>query len=382
MKFTQIIIIVITLFIISFNVSFYVKPVYALSPVVNNICSSGDQTTTNVSCTITTSPGETLVVFIGSATVNGNPSANVVVSISDGGDTFTKQISNSIVTLCCSGAGINTELWSATHISGVSAVVTATMTLSGANVIATDVDVLSISNLASPNAVITAIGSCNVNPGTCGILKTTTSDVFDPATDIAISGWGGRGASVLSNGLNFTPNPTDGAGNCKIAGVSQSFCQEYTTNGAASPTNYPMVCATCSSSNVVTLIGVGAIFGVSHTVANPTVTSTTFVTQTIQPSIAKCTDTNSCVTNQFSQFLILLLPSLIIIALFEFITYKIGIKDERVYVLVFMFAISAIGFLSALGAFGTNGIPFYIPIFCDIVGFMLILTFKRNSSGF
>lgn len=112
-----------------------------------------------------------------------------------------------------------------------------------------------------------------------------------------------------------------------------------------------------------------------------TKTSVIFTTVIITPTLSKCTNTNSCTTNQFSQFMVILLPSIIFLAIGEYFTFKLGVKDERVYILVFMFVISAVGFLSALGGFGNNGIPWYIPIFSDIVGFMLILTFKGNSGG-
>lgn len=115
-------------------------------------------------------------------------------------------------------------------------------------------------------------------------------------------------------------------------------------------------------------------------VSSKTFTQVTYTTVTVTPALSKCTNTNSCTTNQFSQFMVVLLPTLIILALMEYFPYKMGIKDERVYIFIFMLVISAVGFLSSLGGFGQNGIPWYIPIFSDIVGFMLIIT-KRNGNG-
>jgi len=375
--------IVFTLIILSLLIIPFI-PVHAVQPVVNSTCSSNDQTTTNVSCTMTTAvASDTIIVWIGSDSSSGNP-ANTVVSIADGGDTFVKQVSGSLVPSCCSGAPISGEIWSASHISGTTVTVTATMSQSGASVITTEVNAISVSNIASITAFATSTGSCNVNPGTCGTLTTSTTNTFNSATDIAVGGWIGRGTSLFSNGINFTPNPTDGLGNCKIVGTGTIGCQEYTTNGATSPTNYPMVCASCSSSNVVAAFGIGAIFGTAPATSTTsalttTVTRTLYSTHLVAPSLSKCTDTNSCVTNQSSQFLTVLLPSIIIIALLEYFPYKMGIKDERVYVFIFMMIISGIGFLSSLGGFGNNGLPWYIPIFCDIVGFMLILSFKGNN---
>ena len=126
------------------------------------------------------------------------------------------------------------------------------------------------------------------------------------------------------------------------------------------------------------------LYWASYTTQPSTVTTVTGViysTVIVSPALSKCTNTNSCVTNQFSSFLTILLPSIIITALMLYFPYKMGIKDERVYIFIFMMIISGIGFLSAGGAFGNNGIPWYIPIFTDIVGFMLIISFRNNNSG-
>lgn len=126
------------------------------------------------------------------------------------------------------------------------------------------------------------------------------------------------------------------------------------------------------------------LYWASYTTQPSTVTTVTGViysTVIVSPALSKCTNTNSCVTNQFSSFLTILLPSIIITALMLYFPYKMGIKDERVYIFIFMMIISGIGFLSAGGAFGNNGIPWYIPIFVDIIGFMLIISFRNNNSG-
>ena len=179
------------------------------------------------------------------------------------------------------------------------------------------------------------------------------------------------GASVSN--VNWTP----GTGYTGYTGSCCETVTQYALSGVTSPTQFP---SSTSGNGQWNIAGVAIEYTPqSNTII--TVTSYTYVTVTVTPNLSKCTDTNSCTTNQFSQFMIVLLPSLIIIALLEYFPYKMGVKDERVYVLIFMCAVSAVGFLSALGGFGQNGIPWYIPIFSDIVGFMLIIAFKGNNGG-
>lgn len=110
----------------------------------------------------------------------------------------------------------------------------------------------------------------------------------------------------------------------------------------------------------------------SQQIVNVTKTAVIYSTTTINPGLSDPKNAGDAMTNQMSEFLIILLPSLIIIALMIYIPFKMGVRDEKVYVLLFMFAVSGLGFLSAVGAFGQNGIPWYIAVFVDIIGLVIL----------
>jgi hypothetical protein len=346
-KKTVIQFIVISLLIISFLS--IIPTSHAVLPTVTGTCSPLNNV--NVCSPLTTQANDVIIVEVEIA--SSSASVVSVTSVTDGGDTFTQQISKTVLAPAdfSNPFPAKVEIWSALHASGVS--VTITILLSGGTV-AYNLQSESVSNI-SPTVVATATGSCVADPGICGTVTTSSSNKFSNGNSFAVAATGGWGMSTPSQGTGFIPIPNP----------CVQFCSEYSAS-ITSPTNYPMSCASCGATNFVAVALAGAIFSLVPPGAS-TVFSTIFVTTTVSNGMNPCTETNSCTTNQFSSFMIILLPSIIMIALAEYATYKVGAKDERIY--------------SSTGAFGQWGIPWYIPVFCDIIGFMLIATFKGNSGG-
>lgn len=116
--------------------------------------------------------------------------------------------------------------------------------------------------------------------------------------------------------------------------------------------------------------------GVSGT--SQTVTVVVFQTVVINPPASSCTNSADCGANQLGIYIGLGVPSLIIMAVFIYIPYRLDIKDERIYIFMLMLAMTFIGFISNIGAFGNFGIVWYIVIFIDILGVLFIIQATRQ----
>ena len=182
--------------------------------------------------------------------------------------------------------------------------------------------------------------------------------------------------NVTTNGCTFSPLSVVGDGKPHPITFISGYCSDFTFT---LPTGY--VWNGTSSDAINSAMCLNCTINLDYTSQNSIQTQTQIVmiyqTETIQPNLTSCKNTTACANNQLSGFVALLLPTLVLMAVGCYALLQMGVKDERVYIFMLMMAITGSAFLSSAGGFSIYAIPWYIAIFIDIIGFLLIMVHKN-----
>jgi len=176
------------------------------------------------------------------------------------------------------------------------------------------------------------------------------------------------------------------SGSCLVSPSSMSgdgTAQNINLNGICTltftlPASSYWVANGLTTLSLTACIGCSTIVETYGTVSITTITYIVYQTTTINPNLNPCTNATTCSSNQGASFINVLIPALIIIGLFLYIPLQMGVRNDRVLVFCFMMGTTVVGFLSAIGGLGSAGIPWYIVIFTDIIGLLVILGMRTS----
>lgn len=103
-----------------------------------------------------------------------------------------------------------------------------------------------------------------------------------------------------------------------------------------------------------------------------TQTVTVHITSTVLPQLSQCKDSATCGDNQLAAYLSSMIFTVILIAVGVIVLVDLNVHDDRAYVFIVMCMVSISAFIGASGELGANAIPWYVALFVDMIGLVII----------